>query len=63
MRQIAVTCANGARYQTQIEDNEQIAITAAGELKIIGPDYDGMIKTLKSPAVALHELVPVAGDL
>jgi hypothetical protein len=60
MRHLVITCADGGRYDCPIEDNEQIELTDDGALKVTGPD-SGVLKTLESPAVSIHELVPVAG--
>jgi hypothetical protein len=62
MRHLVITCADGGRYDCPIEDDEQIELTDDGALKVTGPDA-GVLKTLESPAVSIHELVPVAGNL
>lgn len=59
MRNLVITCADGGRYDCPIEDDEQIELTDDGALKVTGLEA-GVLKTLESPAVAIHEMVELA---
>lgn len=58
MRIMVVTCENGDRYSTELEDGDTIRITKAGNVRLSAPDGLDDVAKLESPAVSIHEMVP-----
>lgn len=62
MRTMVVTCENGDRFSTEIEDGESLRITGSGNIRLISETVRANVCTMESPAVSVHELVEHNAD-